>query len=820
MIDKGKLIGKRVQHRVTHEIGIIEDINDAELMLVRYYDKEAKYRYPEALFNILEIDLDDDEELEEIHKTSDVAGFKRFITDYKNAINHEVNYLKINGGKKYNATDGVCIVSKNGTYIYAFDTDSELKFPDGTPIKIYWGGQRIIAYIQLCEEYTIMFSVSEFLGYNVEEIEFTADQWIILEALLQRLEEMSPEENTIAYKLACEGRYEIDKLKVIEVGQENAIKKAQNEAITFIWGPPGTGKTYTLAEIAKSQILMGKRVLMLSYSNVSVDGALLKVAGNIDEPKGVVVRYGYARLEEVYNNPYLTSYGYVINNNPRLTEELEMLKKAKKKLTKNDPERLKINEKISRIRKSILEKEHELINNAAYVATTISKAIMDPSIYSQKFDMVIVDEASMAYVPQIVFAGGLSKHRFVCLGDFNQLPAIVQNNDDNRLKKDIFDYVGISSAVEWKYSHNWLVMLNLQYRMHQDISDFSSEIMYGGRLISNKSSQYEKSLIAKETPVRDKAMVLADLSGMYSVCNRRYSDSSRYNILSAFISLKMAEKYVDKYSVGIITPYNAQSRFILAMLRDIQDRDVRYKKVTSATVHQFQGSQRHIIIYDAVDCYRMQYPGTLLTKLEDDLANRLFNVALTRAEGKFIIVANKDYMFRKKISSKLMFTRAMKKAEYKKSIIYGEELINENKTLDVDKSSIYMDKVNESWKFYIDDLKMAKEEVLIEIPDAIGGTEEKIKSLECVIRGLAKNNVKIIVHIDEDVTLPDFIEQFKQNKEYVTMPLSIIDNKVIWYGQPLSEAEFITNGELIKTKYFPTFRFEGEHAAKMLKHMI
>lgn len=632
MIDKGKLIGKRVQHRVTHEIGIIEDINDAELMLVKYYDKEARYRYPEALFNILEIDLDDDEELDEIHKTSDVAGFKRFVTDYKNAINHEVNYLKINGGKKYNATDGVCIVSKNGTYIYAFDTDSELKFPDGTPIKIYWGGQRIIAYTQLCEEYTIMFSVSEFLGYNVEEIEFTADQWIILEALLQRLEEMSPEENTIAYKLACEGRYEIDKLKVIEVGQENAIKKAQNEAITFIWGPPGTGKTYTLAEIAKSQILMGKRVLMLSYSNVSVDGALLKVAENIDEPKGVVVRYGYARLEEVYNNPFLTSYGYVINNNPRLTEELEILKKAKKKLTKNDPERLKINEKISRIRKSILEKEHELINNAAYVATTISKAIMDPSIYSQKFDMVIVDEASMAYVPQIVFAGGLSKHRFVCLGDFNQLPAIVQNNDDNRLKKDIFDYVGISSAVEWKYSHNWLVMLNLQYRMHQDISDFS--------------------------------------------------------------------------------------------------------------------------------------------------------------------------------------------AEYKKSIIYGEELINENKTSDVDKSSIYMDKVNESWKFYIDDLKMAKEEVLIEIPDAIGGTEEKIKSLECVIRELAKNNVKIIVHIDEDVTLPDFIEQFKQNKEYVTMPISIIDNKVIWYGQPLSEAEFITNGEVIKTKYFPTFRFEGEHAAKMLKHMI
>ena len=106
MIDKGNLIGKRVQHRVTHEIGSIEDINDAGVMLVKYYDKKIKYMYPDALSNTLEIDLDDDE-LEEIHKTSDIAEFKRFVTDYKNAIYHEINYLKINGGKRYNATDGV-----------------------------------------------------------------------------------------------------------------------------------------------------------------------------------------------------------------------------------------------------------------------------------------------------------------------------------------------------------------------------------------------------------------------------------------------------------------------------------------------------------------------------------------------------------------------------------------------------------------------------------------------------------------------------------------------------------------------------------------
>lgn len=85
--------------------------------------------------------------------------------------------------------------------------------------------------------------------------------------------------------------------------------------------------------------------------------------------------------------------------------------------------------------------------------------------------------------------------------------------------------------------------------------------------------------------------------------------------------------------MGIVTPYSAQSRLIVAMLRDIQAIDKRWEKVSCATVHQFQGSEKPVIIYDAVDCYRMPYPGTLLTSLKNDTANRLFNVAVTRAKG-------------------------------------------------------------------------------------------------------------------------------------------------------------------------------------------
>lgn len=43
----------------------------------------------------------------------------------------------------------------------------------------------------------------------------------------------------------------------------------------------------------------------------------------------------------------------------------------------------------------------------------------------------------MAYVPQIVFSAGLAKSFFICMGDFCQLPAIVQCKEEQRLAGDI-----------------------------------------------------------------------------------------------------------------------------------------------------------------------------------------------------------------------------------------------------------------------------------------------------------------------------------------------------------------------------------------------
>ncbi|MEK1830035.1 AAA domain-containing protein [Priestia megaterium] len=73
------------------------------------------------------------------------------------------------------------------------------------------------------------------------------------------------------------------------------------------------------------------------------------------------------------------------------------------------------------MRNKWIEAEKNVFDQAYIVGTTLSKAAIDRLLYQSEFDMVVVDEISMAYAPQIAFAATLGKRIVVC-GDFKQLP--------------------------------------------------------------------------------------------------------------------------------------------------------------------------------------------------------------------------------------------------------------------------------------------------------------------------------------------------------------------------------------------------------------
>ncbi len=86
---------------------------------------------------------------------------------------------------------------------------------------------------------------------------------------------------------------------------DGTLNRSQNEAIAFclqsqdiavIHGPPGTGKTTTVAELIKQFLAAGLRVLACAPSNIAVDNLLEKLAG-VQPERYKPVRLGHiARL--------------------------------------------------------------------------------------------------------------------------------------------------------------------------------------------------------------------------------------------------------------------------------------------------------------------------------------------------------------------------------------------------------------------------------------------------------------------------------------------------------------------------------------------
>ena len=736
-----------------------------------------------------------------------------FCASQKHLLSSEITFLKNHGGKHIKLMNGKLVEKKQLYYIYSFESDSELGYPDNTQITIWPPDNHsgINGIIVNCEEFTVIIATLKMLSGSLAVIEFSSEPWRLLTFLQKRMEEIEIHPSPIVKALVCDGKKHIDFSSTITKGQDNACHMSTSQPITFVWGPPGTGKTETLANIALIHLQKKYRVLMLSYSNVSVDGAVWRVFEKAKHlPYGSVVRYGYPKDKSLLHHDYLTAYNQALKNHPDLLQERKQLLIEKKKAPKDSKLYVEIGKRLSDIRKLLSNEEKQIVKNAPFVATTVSKAIADSLLYEGQFDTVIFDEASMAYIPQVVFSASLAKKHFICMGDFSQLPPIVQSDSKNSLNIDIFSHCGIVDAVESGYAHRWLCMLDTQYRMHPTIAEFASITMYHKLLKSGKGMAEKRKAIKDSSPFSNSALHLVDLSGMMSVCTKT-GDQSRINVLSAMISMGLALNAAKKNEVGIIAPYNAQSRLLHAMSRDISENYPDINPISCATVHQFQGSEKDIIIYDAVDCFRMPYPGTLLTSTKNNYANRLYNVAITRARGKMISVVNADYMKEKKLSNNLIFRKMINSLSSIGMSSKGEEVLKA-----ADSKVLHGFHEDDAWTTFFDDLNSAKKTIHIDIPGGAKAGEEHAIALKEALIGAKNKGVKVIVRAENPLLVPDEIKGLTIKNKYVTDPIAMIDKRIVWYGMPPSKAEFISEGLSIPTKYRPVMRFAGKYYAQAL----
>lgn len=401
-----------------------------------------------------------------------------------------------------------------------------------------------------------------------------------------------------------------------------AIQLSADAPVLFVWGPPGTGKTTTLAWIAEACVSRGESVLLVSNTNVAVDRALTKVLDAVGTDgewarriaQGAVLRLGVSELPHL--QPLL------------LSTHLET-HKTENALADGE----------SRKEHGSQRERRQWIENAQLIACTLAKAATDPYLRERRFDVLLIDEGSMAPLPYVAALSALCRKRVVIGGDFRQLPPIslVQDEPEARwLSTDIFQQAGIVSS-DGSVQYRWnLVALAEQWRMRTPICELVNEPMYEGMLRTPEHLQ--------ATP--DECLCLVDTAPLRA-CSDRTAGHSHFNVASALVCVGLTHRLLTDnpfLRVGIVTPYNAQASLIHAMLLDC---DLAHE-VRVATVHRFQGEERQAIIFDCVDAPPFGWLGQFLRGSSPaEESTRLLNVAVTRAQQQLYLVGDGVYLERK-----------------------------------------------------------------------------------------------------------------------------------------------------------------------------
>jgi RecA/RadA recombinase len=439
--------------------------------------------------------------------------------------------------------------------------------------------------------------------------------------------------------------------------QRRAIATACARNLTSIWGPPGTGKTKVIGHLVAALSRAGERVLLAANTNAAVDNAVEAVRaagvavhrmhgrgekppGETEEQRRLALRRAQAHqcrqlvnhLNEVPRQqsllfgatPPLVRPGQLSQVFPGREEALARL--SRPALTACLKLRLERLEALVRGYEG-REPGRAGLPRAMVVAATLTGTYTLESLARERFDTVVIDEASMAGLPSIFCCAGMARKRAIFVGDPRQLPPITECSDHvvrATLGRTVFDLA----------AHEGSVMLDTQYRMHPSIGGLVSDLFYEGRLESAAPGAGVLGTVESE-PFAGSPVVVVDLGQSGHLCERD-GRSSRLNRTSAAAAVRLATSAARSGAqVAVITPYAAQARLIRSMTRG--------EGITCATVHRFQGSESDVVIIDLVDAAPLR-PGALLDDPSPGSAARaLLNVSVSRAKAKLIVLADLRY---------------------------------------------------------------------------------------------------------------------------------------------------------------------------------
>ncbi|WP_338447796.1 AAA domain-containing protein [Niallia oryzisoli] len=715
------------------------------------------------------------------------------IKAWKKALQIEIAHLKKYGSNKFLVKNGRLLNQKD-SHTYYFDSVQSLRIPVGSFVRVEWGQTKVEGRVLSSEGHSIIVKLGQSIGDLVSEVTIWHDPWELLDQLIQRLEEIgkSKRKRLRVKKLmdpSMPAKHPTDR---ITSNVHELVLRSKYNSITFVWGPPGTGKTYTLARVAANKYIKEKKVLVLAHSNQAVDVLMAEISSFVEKKgrlkEGDIIRYGSNPSGAVERNESLHMNQLVIKRYPQLAEEKESLLVERRMLKKDlassfsqrDSEQLlQIETKLAAIIEKIHQKEIQFLKDAAIIGATLAKAATDPAIYEKEFDIVMVDEASMAYVPQVAFAAALGKRIIVC-GDFKQLPPIASSNHElvnEWLKEDIFHKAGVTESLKYRSLHPHLFLLKEQRRMHPDISSFTNQYIYHSLVGDYKDvAEFRKEMVRKH-PFPNRASILLDTSGTGAYCLTEASSRSRFNLWQLLLSFQLIHEafQAGHRSIGYTTPYRSQAQLMETLLIDLYEKQLTEADITAATIHRFQGSERDVMIFDTVDSYPQERAGMLLIGKESE---RLINVAITRTKGKLIHVSNRSFLQNKVYSSRTLYKYLNHQLE-KNQAVYPHEIGTWIKHQHPRLQWMHAKQL----AGVIKDIRYAKRSIVLSMPCDHELSEEWMQALTS--RSKAVEVTYFSAYAPKGLPVNHF------RNVSLPFPFVCVDQQILWLGLPLEGTKLV-----------------------------
>jgi DNA replication ATP-dependent helicase Dna2 len=428
------------------------------------------------------------------------------------------------------------------------------------------------------------------------------------------------------------------------------LRAKQAKDYFLLIGPPGTGKTsMALRYLVEEELAQstGNSILLMSYTNRAVD----EICGMLCDAGIGFMRIGNEYTCDERFRPYLINHA--IDDSP-------MLESIKQKI----------------------------LATRIFVGTT-SSMLSHADLFNLKhFSLAIIDEASQILEPNIVgllanhqgqeYCPELSIGKFILIGDYKQLPAVVQQDADmSAIDDPLLTAIGLTDCrdslferlIRWEHSQgrtDFVGILRKQGRMHPDIAEFPNRMFYFREQLEIVPCEHQLAeSLGYDLPSEDRLDDVLKAHRMIFIPSkpcRQPNISEKVNTEEAHIVADLLRRihrfYGNKFdaqkTVGVIVPYRNQ----IAMIRKEIERFgiPALDRISIDTVERYQGSQRDVIIYSfTVQC---QYQLDFLTSncFEEDgrIIDRKLNVAITRARKQMIVTGNVQTLSNNLVFSQLI----------------------------------------------------------------------------------------------------------------------------------------------------------------------